>query len=77
MKPNKAGNDMWLRAQTTNQNFKKKKPQTQDADCIQAVSLLYITQLETTSQQQYISLERRGGCVEPSVLHVSAEALAK
>ena len=38
MKPKNAGKDMWLRAQTENENLKN--AQRQDADGVQAVSVL-------------------------------------
>ena len=45
---------MWLRAQTTNQKLKQNF-ETQDIDGIQALSVLYMTQLAAISQQYYIS----------------------
>ena len=45
MKLNNAGKVMRQRAQTSNQKFKE-NTQTQDADGMQAVSVLYMTQLE-------------------------------
>ena len=53
MRPNNAGRDMWLEAQTTNQNVKH-NPQTQDADVIWELFVLYMTRLEDLSQQYYI-----------------------
>ena len=50
MKPYNAGEDMWLRAQTANQKLKQ-NAQTQDADGMQAMSVLYMTLLETVSQE--------------------------
>ena len=50
MKPNNAGNDMWPQAQTTNQKFEQNS-RTQDADGMQALFVLYITQLEAIYQQ--------------------------
>ena len=66
---------MWLRARTANQKFKQ-NAQTQDTDDMQALSVLYLTQLEAISQLDYISWKVRGGGSEPSALHVSAEASA-
>ena len=42
--------DVWLRAQTANQKLKQ-NAQTQDADGMQALSVIYITQLDAISQQ--------------------------
>ena len=51
MKPKNAGKDMWQRAQTEfNQKFEQNS-QTQDADGGQAMSVLYMTLLETVSQE--------------------------
>ena len=44
MKPNNAGKGIWLRAQATNQKLKQ-NAETQDADGMQALSVLNITQL--------------------------------
>ena len=41
---------MWLQAQTANQKLKQ-NALTQDADGIQALSVLYMTQLEAIFQQ--------------------------
>ena len=41
---------MWLRVQNANQKFKQ-EAQTQDADDMQAFSVLYMTQSEAISQQ--------------------------
>ena len=49
MKPNKAGENIQLRAQFPNQNLKQ-KAQTQDDDGIQIFSALYMTQLEALFQ---------------------------
>ena len=43
---------MWLRAQTANQKLEQ-NAQTQDADIMQDFSLLYMTQLETLSYQEW------------------------
>ena len=40
---------MWLRDQTANQEFKQ-NTQTQDADDVQALSVLHSAQLEAVSQ---------------------------
>ena len=50
MKPNNAGKDIWQRVQTVNQKLKQ-NAQTQDVDGMQAMSVLYMTQLEAVSQQ--------------------------
>ena len=50
MKPNNAGKHMWLRAQTANKKLKQ-NVETQDVGGIQALSVLYITQLDAISQQ--------------------------
>ena len=50
MKPNNAGKNIWLRAQTLNQKLKQ-NAQTQDADGMQALSVLNTTKLEGISQQ--------------------------
>ena len=50
MKRNNAGKSMWQRSQTANQKFKQ-NAQTQDADGMQAMSVLYMTQLEVTPQE--------------------------
>ena len=50
MKPNNAGEDMQQRAQTANQKLKQNAP-TQDADVMQAMSVLYMTLIEVVSQQ--------------------------
>ena len=50
MKPNNAGDDMWLRAQTANQNLKQ-NTQAQIADSMQALSVLYMTQLKAIPEQ--------------------------
>ena len=44
---------MWLRAQTTNQKWNQ-YAQTQDADDMQSMSVLYKTELEAISQQSYV-----------------------
>ena len=49
MKPNNAGKNMWLRAETENQN-QKQNAQTLDADGMKTFSTVYVTQLEATSQ---------------------------
>ena len=41
---------MWLRAQSANQKLKQ-NTQTQDADAMQAMPVLYMTLLEAVSQQ--------------------------
>ena len=46
----------------------------QDADNMQAKSLLNVTQLEDIYQQYHVSREKRG--YEPLPPHVSAEALS-
>ena len=72
MKPNNAGKGMWLRAQTANQKSKQ-NVETQDADGMQALSVLYMTQLKAISKQLYISWEEGHRALGP---HVSTEAPA-
>ena len=62
-------------AETANENLKH-DAQTQHDD-MQAMPVLYMTQLEATSQQYYVSWD--GGAEVPSLWppNVSAEALAK
>ena len=48
MKPNNTGQDIWLRAETANENLNHDE-QTQDTDCIQVISVLYMTQFEAIS----------------------------
>ena len=67
MKPKNAGKDMWLRAQTVYQKLKQ-KVQLQDADSIDAFSVLYMT--------QSLNFMEGGVGAEPSAPHVSAEAPA-
>ena len=50
MKPNKAGKGMWLRDQTANQKFTQ-NAKKQNFDGMQALSVLYMTQLEPISRQ--------------------------
>ena len=50
MKPNSAGENIWMRAQDLNQKFEQ-NAQTQDADGIQALFVLYLPQLEAVTQQ--------------------------
>ena len=50
MKPNDTGKKMWLRAQTASQKLKQ-NAQRYDADDMQALSVLDMTQLEAISQQ--------------------------
>ena len=50
MKPNNAGKDMQFRAIFTNQKLKQNE-RTQDAVGMQALSVLYMTQLKAISQQ--------------------------
>ena len=38
----------------------KQSGQTQDADGVDAISVLYTTQLEANSQQQYVSMNKGG-----------------
>ena len=45
MKRNNADKDMWQRAQTANKKFKQ-NAQTQDADGMQGMPVLYMIQLE-------------------------------
>ena len=45
-----ADEDVWLRAETANERLKQ-NTRTQDADCMPAVSVLYMTQLDAISQQ--------------------------
>ena len=52
MKPNNAVKNIWLWAQTLNQNFKENS-QTQDPYGRQDFSVLYKTYLEVISQHQY------------------------
>ena len=52
MKPNNAGKNIWLRAQTANQNFTQ-NAQTQDADGMQVFFLsVYMSQQQTIYQQK-------------------------
>ena len=53
MKPNDAGEDMWLWAETANENLKE-EAQTQDADGMQDLSVLHMTQVEVISQHHYV-----------------------
>ena len=50
MKPNNAGEDMWQRAETANENLKQ-NAHKQDADDMRALSVLYMTQSEPISRQ--------------------------
>ena len=74
MKPNNASEDIWLWVETGNEKFKEDS-QTQHADGSQAMSVLYIAQLEAISKQLYFSWEG-GGSLSPWPRHVSAEAQA-
>ena len=49
MKPNNASKYIWLRSQAANQKLNQ-NAQTQDAEGIQAISVLYMTQLDAISQ---------------------------
>ena len=60
MKPNKAGEDMWLRAETENEKLKQ-DVQIQDVEGMQAMSVLFMTELEAISQQ-YLVRFRGEGC---------------
>ena len=53
---------MWLPARTANQKLNE-NAQKQDADDIQALSVLYMTQSDAISQLYYISLD--GGAQSP------------
>ena len=50
MKPNNVGKGMWLRAQTA-YDKQAQNEEPQDVDGMQALSVLYLTQLEAISQQ--------------------------
>ena len=50
MESNDAGEDMWLRAEIANEKLKH-DAQTHGADGMQAMSVLYMTQLEAMTQQ--------------------------
>ena len=50
MKPNNEGKDMWQRAQPVNQ-YLKGSAQTQDAEGMQVMSVMYMTLLEAVFQQ--------------------------
>ena len=52
MKPNNAGKNMSLRAQTTNQKLNQ-NAQTQDIYGMQVFFVLFMTQLQALSQQYY------------------------
>ena len=51
MKPNNAGEDMWLRAETANEKLKQDS-QTPKADVMQTISVSYITQIEVLSAKK-------------------------
>ena len=49
MKPNDAGKDMWLWAQTANEKLNEEAQTAQDADGMQVLSMFITTQLEAIS----------------------------
>ena len=69
MKQNKAGEDLCLRTQTTNQNIKK-NAQSESVDGMPALPVLYM------SQQNYVSGEDRGNGSKSPAPHASTEATA-
>ena len=50
MEPNNAGQNMWLRTENANKNVKQ-YAQTGDTDGMQAMYVLYITQIDAMLQQ--------------------------
>ena len=56
MRLNNAGEDMWPRAQTANEKLKQDtQSHTQDADGVNAMSVLYMSLSEAISQHKYVS----------------------
>ena len=71
MKRKNAGVDMWLQTQTATEKLKQNSQTPQDADDMQALSMLYMRQVEVISQQ--FTFHVRGRRSEPPACHVSSK----
>ena len=64
LKPNNADKDLWLRTQPANQKLKQ-NAQTQGADDMQGLPMLFMKKLKAISQLYYGSWEDEGNGSEP------------